>query len=464
MVAQKIKGTWWRSDAADKKLQGEVAYGATTGATVDLFGHIYEGFGELERTERFTLHGLTLNSKPITLFDCVVSKATMHMPGGVSCVVKSSFGIVGMHVARAADIKLKTVSVAFNGLRDWTWISGIQTRYEREPWQAVFTYKAPADVLVGRFGNLTATLDFSADISPGGGKLSLKENCLLKIEGDSLAPYSAFENLFHGFQEFLSLALQRPVYTMEIIGHSDVPKQIIQGKKLYEDCLIIRHLSIRKWDREELIPEDALFTLSELGVPLEEIIRCYFLKRDRLQAPIDLYMSTIYHPDQLLRATFLTLVQAIEAYHRASMHGKYIDDETYASGLRELLRKAIPSTTAHDFRNALENKLKYLHEFSLRKRLVTLAEKYHAIIGELLGQAEQFASSASELRNYLTHPEPSSGSFMKTDWKAQWQLSEKMALLLETCFLDELGFTENQIRKIVRSRSERARHIHFGAF
>jgi hypothetical protein len=287
MPEQKIKGSWWRLDAPDQRLLGEIAYGATVGARVDLFGHIYEGFGEVGRTERFTLHGLTLNNKPVTLFDCIVKTSTRHMPGGVSCVVESSFGIVGMHVAGAADIQFKTVSVTFNGLRDWTWMSGIQSKYEQEPPQAVFTYKAPRDVLVGRFDNLTARLEFTADISPGPGKQSIEEKCVLKIEADALTPYSAFENLFHGFQEFLSIAVQRPSYAMEIIGHTDVPKQIIQGNELYEDCLIIRHLSIRKWDREELIPQDMLFTLSELGGPLEKIISRYFLKRDRLQAPID---------------------------------------------------------------------------------------------------------------------------------------------------------------------------------
>jgi len=463
MPEQKIKGWWWRLDAPDKRLQGEIAYGATIGATVDLFGHIYDALDECRPTERFTLHGLTLNDKPVTLFDCVVTKSNRHIPGGVSSVVESNFGIVGLHVARVADIQFKTVSVRFNGLRDWTWISGIEHKYEQEPPKAVFSYEAPADVLVGRFDNLTAKLEFSADISPGPGKQSIEEKCLLKIEADALAPYFAFENLFHGFQEFLSLALQRPSYAMEIIGNTDTPKQIIQGKKLYEDLLIIRHLSIREWDREELIPQDTLFTLSELSDPLENVIRCYFLKRDRLQVPVDLYMSTIYHPDQLLRARFLTLVQAIEAYHRVSMPGKYMDEKTYDTGLRELLWQAIPATIDADFREALKNKLKYLHEFSLRKRIEALTHKYTTVIGKLLGSAADFASTTSELRNRLTHPEPSHGG-AKLDYKLLWHLSEKIALLLETCFLDEFGFSENRIKEIVRSRSQRARHVHFGAF
>jgi hypothetical protein len=250
---------------------------------------------------------------------------------------------------------------------------------------------------------------------------------------------------------------------MEIIGSTETPKQIMQGKKLYEDLLIIRHLSIREWDREELIPQDTLFTLSELGDALENAIRCYFLKRDRLQVPVDLYMSTIYHPDQLLRARFLTLVQAIEAYHRVSMPGKYMDEKTYDTGLKELLWQAIPATIDPGFREALKNKLNYLHEFSLRKRIEALTLKYTAVIGKLLGSAADFASTVSELRNRLTHPEPSNAG-AKLDYKMLWHLSEKIALLLETCFLDELGFTENRIKEIVRSRSQRARHVHFGAF
>jgi hypothetical protein len=425
MPEQKIKGWWWRSDAPDKRLQGEIAYGATVGATVDLFGNIYDGLDECRPTERFTLHGLTLNDKPVTLFDCVVTKSNRHIPGGVSSVVESNFGIVGLHVARAADIQFKTVSVRFNGLRDWTWISGIESKYEQKPPKAVFTYEAPADVLVGRFDNLTAKLEFSADISPGPCKQSIEEKCLLKIEADALAPYFAFENLFHGFQEFLSLALQRPSYAMEIIGNTDTPKQIIQGEKLYEDLLIIRHLSIREWDREELIPQDTLFTLRELGHSLENVISRYLLKRDRLQVAVDLYMSTIYHSDQLLRATFLTLVQAIEAYHRVSMLGN--------------------------------------EALTLRKRVEALTHKYTAVMGNLLGPPGDFASTISELRNRLTHPKPSNAE-AELDYKMLWHLSEKIALLLETCFLDELGFTENRIKEIVRSRSQRARHVHFGAF
>ena len=115
------------------------------------------------------------------------------------------------------------------------------------------------------------------------------------------------------------------------------------------------------------------------------------------------------------------------------------------------------------FGEALKNKLKYLHEFSLRKRIEALTHKYTAVIGKLLGSAGNFASTISELRNRLTHPELVNAE-AELDYKMLWHLCEKIALLLETCFLDELGFTENRIKEIVRSRSQRARHVHFGAF
>ena len=145
------------------------------------------------------------------------------------------------------------------------------------------------------------------------------------------------------------------------------------------------------------------------------------------------------------------------------MPGKYLDDETYANGLQQALLHTISTKTEGGFRESLKNKLRHLHEFSLRKRLEALAQKHAPIVGNLLGRPKEFGSEVSELRNQLTHPEPNDCS-IKVDNKRLWHLSEKIALLLEVCFLDELGISQDQIREIVRLRSQRARHVHFGSF
>ena len=61
-----------------------------------------------------------------------------------------------------------------------------------------------------------------------------------------------------------------------------------------------------------------------------------------LGAALDLYFSTFHHDFSLPRVRFLTLAQSLEAYHRATMPGKYMADEDYSRGLRQRLSAAIP--------------------------------------------------------------------------------------------------------------------------
>jgi hypothetical protein len=456
-----VKGIWWRHEAPEHQLQGEIKYGPASGATVDLFGHIYSELNERTLSQRFTLQGITFQGKKVTLFDALITGSQFSMPGSTSCTVASSSGVMGGHYAQPADVRFKEVRVRLDGLRDWTWTSGIDFEHQTEPTRALITYKVPDTVQLGKINDLITTLEFSGSTSRGAGKLSIEEDCALVIEAETLAPFEKFADVFHPFQHFLSFALQRPALALHVVGRIDEPREVIQGQPIFEDFLVIRQLTRSDFSKA-LLPHDMLFTLQELEESAENSVGKFFSNYDRLKPALDLYMSTLYHPDQLLRLRFLTLAQCAEAYHRVTMPGRYMADEQYNNGLRKLLWNTIPSEIDAPFRAALKNKLKYLNEYSLRKRIEALASKHTEIIGKFLGSPDEFAESVSELRNKLTHPEPSSDALGKAGWKDMWRLSEKLALLLEACFLDEFGFRNDQIRDIVRTRSERSRRVHFG--
>ena len=83
------KAICWRADLPGKRLQGEIVYGPTDVAEVDLFGHFLEKIDDKSFEERFTLHGPTFSAKLFTLFNSVVSGGQFHFPGGGSCKIKS---------------------------------------------------------------------------------------------------------------------------------------------------------------------------------------------------------------------------------------------------------------------------------------------------------------------------------------------------------------------------------------
>jgi len=140
-----------------------------------------------------------------------------------------------------------------------------------------------------------------------------------------------------------------------------------------------------------------------------------------------------------------------------------MDDETYHAGLRQKLWDAIPLPPEIDasFRASLDKKLEYLHEFSLRKRLKELIKKRAVVIEPLIGNAEDFSTMVSESRNRLTHPGDGK-TLPDEDYRKLWQLSEKMALLIEVCFLDEIGFAQHRVKEMILKRSQRARRVYRG--
>ena len=86
-----------------------------------------------------------------------------------------------------------------------------------------------------------------------------------------------------------------------------------------------------------------LFSLKELDPSAEAILRQFFSNYGKLRPALDLYMSTVYHPEQLVRVRFLTLAQCIEAYHRVTAGGKYMPDDEYNDGLKNILLNALPA-------------------------------------------------------------------------------------------------------------------------
>jgi len=465
MLAEKttIKAICWREDKPDKRLQGELEYGPTSGANADLYGHLYDSFDDKTLLERFTLHGLNFKNKPFSLFNSLICGGEMHLPGGTSCKITSVFGVVGGHYRSPEEILFKKVEVQFTGLVEWTCITGIGIKVDENPRSLTVTYKIPATIELGKIGSFSARLQISGNAQPDFHSFDIKENCTFVLEAEQMQPYLAFEEYIYAFQLFLSLAIQHPVRALQIIGNIDKPREIIQEIPVFEEFLIIRKISKSDWEDDKLIPQFLLFNLHDLRPSPAAIFERFVERKEKLRAAIDLYFSTIYNEAGLPRVEFLTLAQSLEAYHRAAMPGKYESDETYKNGLRTKFWNVVPTPPEidADFRTALANKLNYLNEFSLRKRLKELALKHATVLQDFIGTADDFSGIVSDLRNKLTHPGEGNEKPDK-DYRKLIRFSEMMALLLEVCFLDEIGFTQEAINEIIINRSKRALRIHRG--
>ena len=199
-----------------------------------------------------------------------------------------------------------------------------------------------------------------------------------------------------------------------------------------------------------------VFTFKDISDNFEAILKNWIEKSKILQPVYDLYFGTLYNPSMYTQHQFLSLIQALESYHRRKYVAKYISDKDF-SGLYERLIEAIPQDIRSDFKKSLYQKMKYLNEFSLRKRLKKIFKNHGGLVDSIIQNQVNFIEDVVNTRNFLTHSNKELESKSKKGKELYW-LTRKMKFLLEICLLSELGITDESIKSLV-SRNQKYQYL-----
>jgi hypothetical protein len=99
----------------------------------------------------------------------------------------------------------------------------------------------------------------------------------------------------------------------------------------------------------------------------------------------------------------MSLMQALEGYHRALYEDSYMAGSDYEQ-VRTTLCNSIPPNVASDHRQSLQSRIRYGNEFSLRKRLEELAKLLsEGMRRRVLGRDGKLPQSWIDTRNYYAH-------------------------------------------------------------
>ncbi|HNX52231.1 MAG TPA: hypothetical protein PKI68_00645 [Pontiellaceae bacterium] len=450
-----IKGTWWLPDNPGNRLSGEITYSPIGGARLSLYG----SFSQHSDHEKFTVWGTTVKGTPVSLFDCYTKNVIMHIPGARVAEISSYFGVIGGHFKTPDDLKFFEITAELSHLHEWAWTTGIKVTPTDSGKLWNVEQRMLPDIPLGNRNGLEILLEFAGHLSPGFGDCKLSESCTFTVKSIAPIEYDVFEAVIRKAQHFIALGVSRPVYSLSIKARLDNPGQTPENKTNRKTCEIIRKLSLCDDTDKKLMPHDMQFCLGDLMPAATAYFERFFDKYQLLEPVCDLYFSTLYNPNMYVHQRFLALAHAVEAYHRTFIGGKYQSNDEYQSGLQKILWDAVPQTLDADFRASLKNKFKYLHEFSLRKRLQDIYGRFVDPLKPFLGEPTKFAGETSELRNMLTHRDPTDESRPEIpDWTEIWLKCEQLSLLLEVCLLHELGFSEQNISTLL-PRNQRAKRI-----
>lgn len=453
-------GIWWLPGKSKKQISGTLRFTPDEGAILNLIGSFKDIKDINEMLEPEIILGVSSNGKKITLYKCFETKSSLNFPGFQTSSFYANMVFIGTHFQNSEDIKFKSISVHYSHLDEWVNISGfdIDIKHLGKEKEVIIKYKLPEPFQAEISDGLKISINFQASLPPLSvvqKEATIKQKTEIKIETSEDKSFEDYIKIMYHIQNFLTLGITEPVYPLAITGITEENKEMRDDKVYYPPVEIFYKLPDIPKGHKPLPPSHMLFTFKDISDRFESFLRNWFKKADLLEPVYSLYFATLYNPRLYLEYRFLSLIQAIESYHRCIYGGKYLSNEEYKSVYNALVN-AIPKGIGNDLKDRLKVYLRYGNEFSLRKRLKEIFDKYQEILDGFIENKKCFIEKVVDTRNYLTHYDKELKERAAKE-KDLYRLTQKLKICLEICLLTELGFSSEKIKALF-SRNRRYKH------
>ena len=457
------KGIWWLPSDPEEKIAGTLSFTPGEGAVLDLMGSFenikstnYKGSitkkvwtGELFEPE--IMLGTSSGGKKITLHKCFETNEHYSSSGFPTSSFCANIVFIGWHFTKPEELKFKSFFVNYLYFEEWSKIGVFSYRRESEEKSKQYEvkYEVPEPVKA-KINNFKISFDHNLNISGDWlREVNLKHTTFIKIEPEDELHFEEYQSILYHLQNFLSLATTRAIYPLSIVATTEHYKRVsaFSKGKVHHPHIEIFYNVIGKVDlSKKLTHYDMLFTFEDISGQFETYLQNWFDKAELLKPVYDLFFGTLYKPSMYLEVQFLSLIQAVESYHRRRFGGKYLSDEDY-NEVCDTLVNAIPDSVEGGFKDSLKNRIRYGNEFSLRTRLRRLfdSDEYREILSEFAENKNAFIGEMVDTRNYLTHYEGKEKAAIGEELDP---FIQKLKILLEICLLTELGFSSEEIKKL----------------
>jgi hypothetical protein len=400
-----IRGFWWLPEDESKKVPGVLDFVADKEIKLELMGSFYESPEQANKSEGpqfFRIILVESEGVKYTLLKSQEAKTKIIDSNGTAFYIQSSihcgYIIKGIHFLSLEDIKFAQINVNFTYLEDWLnprpfkWENMNTVKYVAPPERHIKIEKINSDVsIVSAQSTSNNFKTFS---------MSFKSFFIIKPKSESKV-IEWYEDVIGCLGNFLTLVIGKPVYPLAI--EAFLPKNY-----KIDIYFALNNILLDK----EIHFSQMMISYNNLTSYLDKFLNNWFKYSDTLDPVYELFFGT-YYAQLYVHFYFLSLIQAIEAFHRRIYEdkGKYLFDVDY-----ELLRISLTNSVPLKFpdgrnypaglRDALKNKIKYGNEYSLRTRLKQMSNDIWGPLDPLLYENKnKFNNYVVCTRNYLTHYE-----------------------------------------------------------
>ena len=233
-------------------------------------------------------------------------------------------------------------------------------------------YRSPEDICVVDSEALSVYIKTglrSVRLEPAVDEITLREDVVFQIVPLSPRRLDLLLETIDALRDFLSVACLRLCVAESISVRGSFVEEI--GGETRENPTATLHgvPVLQGKDRSSPHPTELLFRLADIEDDVPRFMGNWLDAAERLRPIRALYLSARYADMPFLDSKFLSLAQAVEAYHRRFRSGSYLDADIFREDVLAPLLQAIPGGVERPIRDVIRGRLQYLNEYSLRKRL-----------------------------------------------------------------------------------------------
>jgi len=452
-----IKGYWWLPEKPDLKLPGTLRFSPYKEFSLEIQG----SFKEMGEMNKFLTPDIILGhshqGKNITLYKCIETLHKGDSPETFESIFLVNVGFIGVHFRQLSEIKFKKISLRYNYLDEWLNISGFNIplpNIEGETLEIEIKYKQPTPIEIILKKGLKISLEIEVSLPTLYAlqkEACMKQEAFFTLEFPKEASFEEAHKFIYIFQNLFSLLTSEIVYPLKILGYSESSVQFIKNEKFYKPIEIIYQLTLpQAKSKKSYYPFDILYPYISIKNKTEIIFNNWVEKIEILEPVYNLYFGTIYSRDMYLEFQFLSLVMALEVYHRRMIRKEDIPSIEHKKRIEEIL-----TNTPDKYQNWLKEKLTYSNEPSLRKRIKEICEKLKNIgyLTNLISKKKDFIDKVVNTRNYFVHYDQSLEDKALKGTELYW-LIQKLKVLVEICLLKEIGFLDTEIDSTFQQNSK----------
>jgi hypothetical protein len=440
----KATGIWWDAQNPSRTVAGTLTFSDEDGLDLALIGTL----GDSQRLTQ-VIRPLILGSvydlpsgQRITLRDCQQRSVTVGFPGFAREEYRVSRAFLDGHLERETDFEFQSGQLKLCGLAEWAeGFTGIRFSFGSERDELCHLVYARPEALVAKVPGGQLKLGLCPTFSQTVRKCIVEEDVAFNIECDEPLSDADFNARYvYPLQNFVTLALGQPTAVREFsvrqrsesAGSDNIsPLQVVGPRVFGEEQY--------NAEKNSSFP---LFLLPQVEDRFSDVIRRWLHVTEKFEDTCNLFFGIQYVRKPYLDTKFLAVVQALELYeaHREGSGGRQEQE-------RQRYDRVLGSI-AEDDREWLRLRLGRQPHVPFSETLAALVNEHGAVLDPLCGgDRNGLVTAVHAAWEYILHRRLVSDRAPQSNEDLYW-LMEQLRIIMKSCFLSELGFSEAERVKL----------------